>query len=154
MLYLLFQLGNDRYALETGQIVEVLPVIDAKRIPGAPAGVAGVFNYHGAPVPLIDLGELALGSPSPALMSTRIILVTYIDEAGETHRLGLLAQRATETLRRSEAEFVDAGVAGLTPPYLGPVTTDARGIIQRVEIKHLLPADIRDRLFRRPIQTL
>jgi chemotaxis-related protein WspB len=44
--------------------VEVLPLVHAKRIPQSPAGMAGIFDYHGAPVPLIDLAELALGKPS------------------------------------------------------------------------------------------
>ncbi len=37
-----------------------------KQIPQAPPGVAGVFNYRGAPVPVIDLSELALGRPARA----------------------------------------------------------------------------------------
>lgn len=161
MLFLLFQLGTDRYALETSRIVEVLPLVHWKTIPQAPPGVAGVFDYHGAPVPLLDLGELALGRPSRALMSTRIIVVKYvaaavesqaIEEAGETPLLGLLAEQATLTLRRSEADFSDPGVAIDTVPYLGPVITDAQGIIQRVEVEHLLPANVRDLLFRHSLE--
>ena len=64
MLFLLFQMGEDRYAIEATQVLEVLPLVNFKRIPGAPSSMAGVFNYHGTPVPLIDLSELALGRPS------------------------------------------------------------------------------------------
>ena len=161
MLFLLFQLGHDRYAIETGQIVEVLPLVRWKAIPQAPPGVAGVFNYHGAPVPLIDLGELALGKPSRALMSTRIIVVKYAAQAaepptpgtaGETHLLGLLAEQATLTLRCSAADFSDPGLASDTAPYLGPVITDAKGIIQRVDVRHLLPANVQELLFRQSLE--
>jgi chemotaxis-related protein WspB len=152
MLLLLFKLGDDRYALETKDVVEVLPLVNWKTIPGAPAGVAGVFNYHGAPVPLIDLAELALGTPSRARMSTRIVLVNYVEEAGGTHLLGLLTEHVAETIRREEADFADPGVATPAAPYLGPVTTDARGIIQRVEVRHLLPAGVREILFRQPLE--
>jgi chemotaxis-related protein WspB len=152
MLFLLFQLGEDRYALEIGQIVEVLPMVSVKAIPQAAPGVAGVFNYRGTPVPLIDLGELALGTPSRPRISTRIILVQYAEEAGKAHLLGLLAEKTTETLRRQEAEFVDAGVTVEAAPYLGPVTKDGRGIIQRVEVTRLLSADVRDQLFRQPLE--
>ena len=34
---------------------------DPRQIPRASAGVVGIFVYHGTPVPLIDLAELALG---------------------------------------------------------------------------------------------
>ena len=64
MLFLVFQLGKDRYAIEAHQVIEVLHLVNVKQIPQAPAGVAGVFDYHGASVPLIDLAELALGKPS------------------------------------------------------------------------------------------
>ena len=77
MLFLVFQLGKDRYAIEAHQVIEVLPLVNVKQIPQAPAGVAGVFDYHGTSVPLIDLAELALGKPSRRWMSTRIILVKY-----------------------------------------------------------------------------
>jgi chemotaxis-related protein WspB len=154
MLFLLFQLGKDRYAIDTAEIVEVLPRVTVKSIPLAATGVAGVFDYHGAPVPLIDLGALVLGKPSPAWISTRIILIQYRGGAGQSHLLGLLAERATETLRRSAAEFVAAGVSVDAAPYLGPVTTDAKGIIQRVEIQHLLPPEVRDQLFRQPTEAV
>jgi chemotaxis-related protein WspB len=152
MLFLLFQLGDDRYALEIGQIVEVLPMVSVKAIPQAVPGVAGLFTYRGTPVPLIDLSELALGTPSRPRISTRIVLVQYVEAEGSAHLLGLLAEKTSETLRRAEADFVDSGVSVETAPYLGPVTTDARGIIQRVEVKHLLPASVRAGLFCQPLE--
>ena len=55
MLFLTFQLGVDRYALDAKRVAEVLPLVDIKQIPHAPAGVAGVFNYRGTPVPVIGI---------------------------------------------------------------------------------------------------
>ena len=147
MLFLVFQLGKDRYAIEAHQVIEVLHLVNLKQIPQAPAGVAGIFDYHGASVPLIDLAELALGKPSRRWMSTRIILVKYARPLGETHMLGLLAEQATETLRRDEEDFSDAGLAVSDTPYLGNVTTDARGIVQRIEIPNLLSESVRTLLF-------
>src|SRR5438477_132510 len=77
MLFLVFQLGTDRYAIEAHQVIEVLHLVNLKHIPQAPSGVAGIFDYHGASVPLIDLAELAVGEPSRRWMSTRIIVVNY-----------------------------------------------------------------------------
>jgi chemotaxis-related protein WspB len=147
MLFLVFQLGKDRYAIEARQIIEVLHLVNLKLIPQAPAGVAGIFDYHGTSVPLIDLAELATGKSSRRWMSTRIILVKYEGPSGETHMLGLLAEQVTETLRRNDEDFSDAGLAVTDTPYLGNVTTDAGGIVQRIEIPHLLSASVRDLLF-------
>jgi chemotaxis-related protein WspB len=147
VLFLLFQLGKDRYALEAEQVVEVLPLINFKRIPRAPACVAGVFNYHGMPVPLIDLTELALGRPSQEKMSTRIVLANYPGEAGKKHLIGLIAEYVMDTLQRAESDFVDSGLAATDSPYLGSVMTDKSGVIQRIEVNHLLPQSLREQLF-------
>ena len=152
MLFLQFQLGKDRYALDSSQVVEVLPLLGIKQIPQAPAGVAGAFNYRGKPVPVIDLSELALGRPARLHMSTRIIIVRYPDGNGTQDLLGLIAEKATETVRRDAADFTDSGVINDGAPYLGPVATDPNGLVQRIEVTQLLPAAVRDVLFKQPLE--
>src|SRR5262245_16763915 len=103
MLFLLFQIGPDRYAIEARQTVEVLPLVELQRLPtraAGSAGVAGIFNYRGRPVPAIDLSELTCGRPARACLSTRIIVVQHTDQAGRRQLVGLIAERATELLRR------------------------------------------------------
>ena len=147
MLFLLLQLGSDSYAIEAHQVVEVLPVVKLKTLPQAPAGIAGVFTYRGRAVPVLDLVQLAVGRPAHQRRSTRLLIVNYSDGQGENHLLGLIAEHATETLRRESSDFVETGVKNDGAPYLGPVTEDARGLIQWVRIEKLLPAPIRDLLF-------
>jgi chemotaxis-related protein WspB len=143
MVYLLFQIGADRYALEGSAIVAVEPCVRLKGIPQATAGVAGVFDYHGAPVPVVDLSAMALGQPSQASLSTRIVVVRYEGE----RLLGLLAEKAVDTARYQDADFKDPGVSGA--PYLGPVVTDSRGgMVQRVELARLLTPEVRAVLWR------
>ena len=36
MLFLIFELGKDRYALDVRQIAEVMPLVGVKQIPKAP----------------------------------------------------------------------------------------------------------------------
>ena len=151
MLFLLFQIGEERYALEAKQVLEVLPLVHFKRIPGTPSSVAGIFNYHGVSVPVIDLTELVLGRPSTAMMSTRIILTPYPSESGKKHLIGLLAEQVMETMQRPESDFVRSGVTASGSPYLGSVATEKSGIIQRIEVLGLLPEGLRDQLFREPV---
>ena len=147
MLFLIFELGRDRYALPATLITEVLPVVRIKRVPHAPAGVIGVFDYHGAPVPVIDLSELTLGRPAAPRLSTRLIVVSYPDRQGETHLLGLIAERATDTMRCDPADFVASGITNGRAPYLGHVTTSRRGVVQRIDVDTLLPDSVREALF-------
>lgn len=148
MLFLLFQLGEDRYALPANRVVEVLPLVGLKEFPQAPAGVAGAFSYRGQPVPVIDLIQLCLGRPARLRLSTRIILVNYPDDAGQNHLLGLMAERANETIRREPGEFAPSGVINPAAPYLGPIAANDRGLIQWIEVRQLLPPHARAVLFR------
>lgn len=148
MLFLMFQLGQDRYVLDTAQVETVLPLLAVKQLPAAPAGVVGAISYRGTPVPLIDLSLLALGRPAAAVLSTRIILLHYPAEGGARRLLGLIAERALETVTRDPGDFVASGVEAGTPPYLGPVAADEAGLVQWVKAEALLPPEIRDILFR------
>ena len=148
MLFLVFQLGDERYALDAGEVAEVLPLVEIKRIARAPAGVAGVFNLRGRAVPVIDLGLVAFDRPSQMRLSTRIILVHYRDPSGEKRLLGLVAERVTETVRRERADFAPAGVTSPGARYLGPVASDGRGLLQEVLVDELLPTSVRAALFQ------
>lgn len=155
MVYLLFEIGADRYALEAAAIAAIEPVVRLKRIPQATAGVAGVFNYHGQPVPVVDLSAMALGSPSlQEKFSTRLVVVNYPSPDDSTRRLALLAEKATETARYKESDFQDPGVTADGAPYLGPVIRDARGLVQRVEIARLLAPEVKNALWRQAGEAL
>ena len=147
MLFLLFQLGPDRYALEANRVVEVVPLLALKRLPQAPVGVAGIFNYRGRPVPAVDLSRLTLGEPAAERLSTRIVVVRYPDLSGRVHLLGLIAEQATETLRTDPGDFLDSGIRLNSAPYLGPVLMDGRGPIQLLYEQRLLSEPVRDLLF-------
>jgi chemotaxis-related protein WspB len=152
LLFLLFRLGNDRYAVEASRVVEVVPLLDLKQWPQAPKGVAGIFDYRGRPVPAVDLCELTLGRPARALLSTRIIIVNYPDARGTRHLLGLVAEHATETLRKNSSDFVDSGIPHGSAPYLGPILMDPQGTIQWVDERRLLSEPVSDLLFSMPAQ--
>jgi chemotaxis-related protein WspB len=147
MLFILFQLGSDRYALPAGQVAEVLPLVALKALPGAPAGVAGLIDYRGTAVPVVDLSALALGRAAAQRVSTRVLMVKYPLARGETRLLGVIAERATETVARRPEDFKPTGVASEATRYLGPVANDPRGLIQRVEIDALLTPALRAALF-------
>jgi len=148
MLLLLFQAGAERYALDAATIVEVLPLLEIRPIPHAPQGVAGVFDFRGTPVPVVDSSFLLCGKPAEHRFSTRITVVNYPDGSGGTRPLGVIVERASRTVRRDPAEFSDTGVNNGRAPYLGPVMRDADGMVQWIDVGRLLPADVRDVLFK------
>jgi chemotaxis-related protein WspB len=148
MLFLLFELGHARYALDVRQVAEVVPLLAITPIPQAPAAVAGILNFRGAPVPVIDVSQLTLGRPAARRLSTRIVLVHYpCGDDGATHLLGLIVEKATQTERHAPSDFVASGITSADAPYLGPVATDARGLLQWIDVQTLLPPAVRDVLF-------
>ncbi|MDR5769089.1 MULTISPECIES: chemotaxis protein CheW [unclassified Caballeronia] len=151
MLFVQFTLDADRYLLDSAQVERMLPLAPLKTLPGAPAWVAGVLDYEGANVPVIDLAALALARASHERVSTRLALVAYPrcgdDGAIKHHRLGLLLEQATRTVTFDAASFTDAGIDTPHARYLGPLARDERGLLQWVRIEHLLPDDVQTLLF-------
>ena len=111
-----------------------VPVIDLSRL-------AGLMDLHGVPVPVIDLSRLAGLPPAAAQFDTRIVIVDYHAPGGDTHELGLLASQVRGIADIAREKLEDSGVA--TAPFLGQVASDADGIVQLVELAHLLPPDVR-----------
>jgi chemotaxis-related protein WspB len=159
-LYLLFRIGGDRYALDAGDVVEVLGMRMLKQVPGAPAWVAGMLDRRGVPVPVIDMSQLAGKSAAAAVTSTRLALVRYgVDAAdggnggnsgnsGNGGRLlGLILEQATETVHYDPAAFKPYGLDNPGARYLGPVLSDAHGMVQAVKVADLLPASVRALLY-------
>jgi chemotaxis-related protein WspB len=98
-------------------------------------------------VPTIDLCELTSGQRASERLSTRIIIVNYPNGSGVSHLLGLIAEHATELLRKGTKDFVASGVKMGMAPYLGPILMDGNGPIQWVHEERLLPENVRDLLF-------
>jgi chemotaxis-related protein WspB len=151
MLFIQFTLGPDRYLLDSAQVERMLPLAPLKALPGAPSFVAGVLDYEGAGVPVIDVAALALTRPSRERLSTRLALVVYPkrvrDGALTHHRLGLLLEQATRTVTFDAASFAEAGVGTPHARYLGPLVRDAAGLLQWVRIEHLLTDEVQALLF-------
>lgn len=141
-LFLVFYIGDERYALPATDVVEVLPRLSLKPIAQAPVWVAGVFEHRGHMVPVIDISAMAFGQPAVARTSTRLVLVNY----GE-RLLGLMLEQASDTLRCDPADFQPYGVDNRDAPYLGPVRKDEKGLLQWVEVADLLSPAVRALLF-------
>jgi chemotaxis-related protein WspB len=82
MLLLLFEIAKGRYALDVTQVIEIVPLVNLKKITTAPAYVAGLMNYRGLGTPVIDLNQLVNGIPYENSLSTRIIITSGRGPAG------------------------------------------------------------------------
>jgi chemotaxis-related protein WspB len=152
MLFVLCEIESRRYAIPAARIAEVLPLVHITPVADAPRGVAGVFNYRGTPVPVVDLTSLVLGRPAVPRYSTRLLLMHWTDDRGGSRRLGLIAEHATATLQRNAADFVPSGVTGESAWSNGPVATDPGGVVQWIDPTRILPRAVHDALFQQPAE--
>ncbi|HEY9863833.1 MAG TPA: chemotaxis protein CheW, partial [Candidatus Obscuribacterales bacterium] len=82
MLILLFYAGKDLFAISSSYIVEVIPRVSFRKVHHVPEYVAGLFNYRGVILPVIDISQLIQGTPGRSHLSTRIIIVKYPNQKG------------------------------------------------------------------------
>jgi chemotaxis-related protein WspB len=150
VVFLVFELDGGRFALGANQVVEVLPFVAVRPVPHAPSGIAGICEFRGAPVPVVDLSLIALGRPALQRLSTRMVIASCPGPHGRTRLLALIAEKATATITRDPADFVDSGISNERAAYLGPVASDARGMIQWIDAARLLPPDLCDALSIQP----
>ncbi|GJJ03542.1 chemotaxis protein CheW [Duganella rhizosphaerae] len=146
MKLLIFHIGADRYGLRLRDVVRVLPLLELKQLPLAPDAVAGLMDFHGQSVPVIDLCRASGMASGADHFDTRIIVVDYHAPEGTDHLLGLRAERVLGVQEVAEAQLANSGV--LAAPFLGQVASDATGMLQLVELEQLLPASLRAMLFQ------
>ncbi len=120
------RLGGSRFALDMGAVAEVGRPPTLTRVPGTPAWVAGLANWRGRVLAVIDLRQ-ALGAPLVALDRRGRLVVLRRD--GVT--VGLLAEavdgtrpRPTEVLEPVLVNLDEGGAA-----LMSGQLTDADGPI-------------------------
>jgi chemotaxis-related protein WspB len=139
MLLLLFEIGSDRYALDARQIIEVVPLVRLKLIPNTPDHIAGLMNYRGAAIPVIDLCRLLTDIPCENSFSTRIIIVKHpVENNGEVF-LALMANNVTETVQTSLEAMPPSGTIMAETLYGGGSGSDSSELIQWFDVEKIIP---------------
>ena len=105
----------------------------------------------GQPVPVIDLPMLALGRRAQALRSTRLVMVrcraSHAGHADGERTIGLIVERATQTMRIDRAAFRVSGIATARTRWLGRVANTPDGVVQQVSVSDLIDDVARLSLF-------
>jgi chemotaxis-related protein WspB len=152
--------GEERYALPSASVVEVVPAVALRAVPGTPPAVAGLLAYRGRVVPVVDLSRLFGRGAAPSRLSTRIAVCDLdgalrpigersSDAAVRRRLVGVLAECVTRVGDLDpDAPGSHPGALADGLPALGRVTADEDGLVQLVEVGQLLPADLLQRLER------
>jgi chemotaxis-related protein WspB len=148
MLLLLFEIGEERYALPTTRVREIIPLVRLKKIPKTADYLAGLINFRGQPVPVVDLCVLIDNRSCEARLSTRIIMMEYPREGDNSKLLGMIAENVTETFKSEFAAPTTSGVLLDKNLYDQGVKTGSDEMIQWFDLKKILPAQEIERLLQ------
>lgn len=127
-----FRLGNERYAIESSYVLEIVRLPDLTVIPGAPEWVRGVMNRRGEVLLIVDLRGLLGGSTAEREPDEGGNVIV----CGGDVELGIVADEADE-LRRLPVDAVLDGssVRGPTSSELiRGVTADATLILDAASL--------------------
>jgi purine-binding chemotaxis protein CheW len=110
--YLAFMLCAETYAIQIGNIVEILKPLPITEIPRAEPDVVGVMSVRGRLVTVVDLKRrFRLARTFTLDKKSRILLV---DAAGEL--IGLLVDEVLQVYRLAESEIEPPHVLGTEQP--------------------------------------
>jgi len=89
-----FQLGQEEYALPVGQVHSIEKLTDITEIPHMPAFVKGMINLRETVMPIVDLRQLFYGTPErPDENGQQIIVVSV-----EGKQIGLIVDQARDVI--------------------------------------------------------
>ena len=109
--YLTFKLGKEHFALNVGNVINILEMQSFTKIPKSPKYLTGMVNLRGEVLPVIDT-NVKLGFDSTEITFNTCILVIETTLANTKLKFGILVDSVQEVL-----EFDNAKI--LPPPVLG-----------------------------------
>ncbi len=136
--YLAFMLGPEAYAIEIGNIVEILKPLPITEVPRADPGVVGVMSVRGRLVTVLDLKRrFRLARSFTMDRKSRILLVDAVSE-----EIGLLVDEVLQVYRLSEAEIEPPTVLGTEQPLhvVGIGRPQGGAVLMLLDLAPLFPA--------------
>ncbi|MBW1988144.1 MAG: chemotaxis protein CheW [Deltaproteobacteria bacterium] len=99
-----FMLEEETYALDIGQVREILEFTSVTKVPQTPDFVRGVINLRGSVVPVVDL-KLKFGMKQTEKTVNTRILVTEVDVDGDVAVIGALADAVHDVVEMEPHEI-------------------------------------------------
>lgn len=109
--YLSFKLENELFAVNVGQVINILELTKITEVPKAPPYMKGVINLRGKVLPVIDT-RLKFGMSDIQFTKNTCIIVMEININGEIIELGALVDFVLEVIEIKKDAIAQ-------PPTLG-----------------------------------
>lgn len=124
--YLTFMLSGQEFGIDALKVIEVINPVKVTRVPMAEKTIAGVMNFRGDVIPLVDLASIVTSDSSSN--SGKIIVISNKDEM-----CGLLVDMVREII--TPDSFIEAKELGdVNLPFLESVTQTQTGLVRILDI--------------------
>ena len=138
-LFLQFSIGDQRYAIATNLIREITPMVQLTRVPKTEAYIAGLFNYRGTMLPVIDVSKLLFNAEHSLRLCTRIIILE--NPSSSMDNIGLIVEQANKTMSYDMDELTEHKLSEQHASYIGQIIHDELGEIQLIDVDKLIPSE-------------
>ena len=115
---LIVEVREGLFGIDSTTVREIVPVLEATRLPGAPAHVRGVVNLRGQLLTVVDLGHRLTGQPSTAaegsivvIMSSDRVLGVLVEDVHDVQELQVVPTER-EVLSRADGLLTGVGRLG------------------------------------------
>ncbi|RLT43566.1 MAG: purine-binding chemotaxis protein CheW [Chloroflexi bacterium] len=133
-----FTLGNERYAVDIGDLWEINTMQTITHVPRAPHFIEGVINLRGEIIPVMDLRK-RLGLDARAYDRSSRIMVTQTSH----NRLGLIVDSVQEVWKVSSNLIKPAAEQGalIDEAFVRGVAQKEQELIVLIDLQRLLGED-------------
>jgi len=138
-LLLQFSAAGQLFVIESTQIVEIIPLVELTQVPSTANYIAGIFNYRGDLIPVIDISFLLFQKPAKELICTRII-ITETEHHENKYYTAIIAEKVNQTITACKADMKQHNLANNDSPYIRNVFKYNNENIQLIDINKLVPA--------------
>ena len=135
---LVFKVAGQRYGLPVGDILRIVEMVAISQLPQAPAFIAGVVDFHGQVIPVVDLRRRFQLPACPYTLRTPIVI-------GRLHGrvMGLIVDEVQEVvqLRPEQIKPTDqvlGELMGQKTRYIGAVARSDEGLLLLLDPPSLL----------------
>lgn len=137
MLFLIFSINSNQYALDCDSIIEIIPKISLQKIgtSSSTSGITGFLNYGKTPLPVVDLSLLLEKKESSSAMHTRIVILKSESFASP---YGLICEKATYVIELNREEFILPDMRKDYWPFLGGIYTHKGQVLQMFNVEELI----------------
>lgn len=101
--YVTFLVGDEEYAIDITQVLEIIPLPEITRIPGAEEFTKGIINFRGDIIPVYDF-RLRLKFAEREYDNETVILIIIIGRK----KAGVIVDRASEVIRLTQEQITRA----------------------------------------------